>query len=175
MNYPNETIATIMTRRSIRAFEKKQVEEEKLQTVINAGLYAPSAMNQQPWHFVVIQKPELLSKIEEACSDFKRREFAFYHAPTLIVVFARKEGIAPIADGSLAIGNMVNAAASLGLGTCWINAVNPLFASEAGQALRKEIFPDMDYISVGSIVVGYPDCQNPEPSPRAEGTVSYIR
>lgn len=185
----NETLNTILSRRSIRKFEQTQIKDEELNTILEAGNIAPSAMNQQSWHFTVVQNEGVLNKIVEAIRtafknsgipNFEARakddNFSpFYNAPTFIIVTGNEKAIAPIHDGSLAIGNMMNAAHSLGVGTCWIHAVNFLFGTEEGKLLKGELGIPEDYIPVGSIAVGYKAIDAPAAPPRKENTVNIIK
>lgn len=176
----NETLKTIMSRRSIRAYNEEQLKEEDLKAIIDAGLYAPSAMNQQSWHFTVIQKRELINKVNEACKVAMQRtnnpDFnVFYNAPTVIIVSGDDKAVAPQNDGSLAMENMFLAGASLGIGSCWIHAIRGLINTEDGKNLIKELGIPEGYSIVGSGVFGYKASDSPAPSPRKEGTVNIIK
>ena len=120
----NEVICAIEGRRSIRSYRTDPVPEEKLEAVVKAGLMAPSAMNQQSWHFVVISGKGA-ERYRTYCIEKLGRD-PYYGAPAMILVFGKKDAIAPVCDGSLAIGNLLLAAKALGLGSCWIHCVNDL-------------------------------------------------
>lgn len=185
----NETLKTILNRRSIRKYEEKQIKDEELQAILEAGRFAPSAMNQQSWHITVIQNKEMLRKINEACKDalsksgiknFEERAKTenfqiFYNAPTFIIVTGDEKAIAPQNDGSLALGNMFLAAESLGIGSCWIHAMNFLFSTEEGKSLKKELGIPEGYTPVGSGAFGYKDGTSPSPAPRKENIVNIIK
>ncbi|MDF2984947.1 MAG: nitroreductase [Eubacterium sp.] len=185
----NETVKTILNRRSIRKYKAEQIGDQELNIILDAGKFAPSAMNQQPWHFTVVQNKEVLKRINEVCtaafskSGIKNYEdrakadnfSAFYNAPTFIIVTGDPTAIAPQNDGSLALGNMFNAAESLGIGSCWIHALNYVFSTEEGQALRRELGIPEGYVHVGAGAFGYKDMQQPAAPPRKEDTVNIIR
>lgn len=185
----NETLKSIMSRRSIRKYEQNQIKDEELLTILEAGKYAPSAMNQQPWHFTVVQNKEILQKINEACraafiksgnKNFEERAKAenfsiFYNAPTFIIVSGDEKAIAPQNDCSLALGNMFLAAESLGIGSCWIHAMNFLFTTEEGKSLKIELGIPEGYSPVGSGAFGYKAVESPSPAPRRNGTVNLIK
>lgn len=185
----NQTLKDLLSRRSIRKYKPDQIKDEELQSILEAGQYAPSAMNQQSWHFTVIQNPDVLNKVKEATraallnSGIQRYEaFAkaenfspFHNAPTLIIVFGDEKAIAPQHDGALAIGNMLLAAHAVGVGSCWIHAVNMLFASEEGKALKAELGVPEGYVSVASAAFGYNAGEAPKAPPRKEGTVNIIK
>ena len=124
----NETIQTLLTRRSIRKYQDIQVKENDLNLILKAGSYAPTGMGDQPWHFVAIQNPEVKERLLRICRE-KNGDNGdpFYGAPTIILVFVNMEACQPVKDGAQALGNMANAAASLGLGSCWINIEKEYF------------------------------------------------
>lgn len=185
----SETLETIRNRRSIRAFKDEQIRDRDLETILEAGKYAPSAANQQSWHFTVVQRKEALQKINQVAKvlyeksgnpRFEERAKAenfslFYNAPTYIIVSGEEKAIAPRADTALALGNMFLAAHDIGIGSCWIHAVNFLYGTEEGKALFKELGVPGDYIPFGSGAFGYSAADVPAPSERRAGTVNYIR
>lgn len=165
----NEVICAIEGRRSIRSYRTDPVPEEKLEAVVKAGLMAPSAMNQQSWHFVVISGKGA-ERYRTYCIENLGRD-PYYGAPAMILVFGKKDAIAPVCDGSLAIGNLLLAAKALGLGSCWIHCVNDLFKEEAAAA---EWGVPAGYRPVGSVALGFPAGEAPAAKPRKEGTVTRI-
>lgn len=165
----NEVIYAIEGRRSIRSYRTDPVPEEKLEAVVKAGLMAPSAMNQQSWHFVVISGKGA-ERYRTYCIEKLGRD-PYYGAPAMILVFGKKDAIAPVCDGSLAIGNLLLAAKALGLGSCWIHCVNDLFKEEAAAA---EWGVPAGYRPVGSVALGFPAGEAPAAKPRKEGTVTRI-
>jgi nitroreductase len=185
----NETLKTILNRRSFRAYKPEQIKDEELQTILDAGSYAPSGGNTQPWHFTVIQKSDVLQKINATCREamlksgnktFEERAKAenfsiFYHAPTLIVVSGDEKAITPQYDCALALGNMFLAAESIGVGSCWIHALSMLLNADAGKALSKELDIPEGYKVHGSGAFGYKTTEHPSPAPRKEGAVTIIK
>lgn len=131
----NATVDTILERRSVRSYAPQQITPDELETILEAGRSAPSGMNQQSAIAVAVQsKAELAQLVELAKAAVHQDHNPFYDAPTVILVFAKMTNLAPMEDGCTAIENMLLAAKSLGIGTCWIYAVNALFASDAGVA-----------------------------------------
>lgn len=185
----NEVIKTIMKRRSIRSYTQQQIEDDKLQTILDAGLYAPSAMNQQSWHFTVVQNKEMIQKINETCKgiflksgikNYEERAKSdnfdlFYNAPTLIIVSGDKNNITPQIDCAVAIENMFLVAESINIGSCWIHGVTTLSNSEEGSALIKELGIPDGYCIFGSGVFGYKGADSPDAAPRKEHTVNIIK
>jgi nitroreductase len=184
----NGTIKTIMERRSIRAYKPDQIKEEELNTILEAAKFAPSAINEQPWHFTVIQKKDVLDRINKACKDMfiksdnkifaeraKDENFSvFYNAPTFIIVSGTEKAVAPQVDCALALENMFLAAASMNIGSCWIHAVHSLFNTEEGRTLRTEFNIPEDHAVYCAGAFGY-KAMEASPAPRKENTVTIIR
>ena len=117
----NATVDTILERRSVRSYAPQQITPDELETILEAGRSAPSGMNQQSAIAVAVQsKAELAQLVELAKAAAHQDHNPFYDAPTVILVFAKMTNLAPMEDGCTAIENMLLAAKSLGIGTCWI-------------------------------------------------------
>ena len=176
----NETMQSILARRSYKIFDGRPIEEEALETIVTAGLYAPTGMNRQPWHFTVIRSKEWLDKFGEARRALplppgipKAAAAAFgepmRNAPVMIIVSA-KEGMTSMQDCCLAMENMLIAAASLGIMSGWDHAtVMDLFSQDS--ELKKELIPE-GYTVYAAAFFGYP---GPDVKDRGErkGTVEY--
>jgi nitroreductase len=172
----NETMNTLLNRRSIRKFKPEQITDEELNAVLEAGKYAPSGGGQQSATFVVVQKEECRKEITKMNSAVIGKDMdTYYGAPTIILVLAEKNKATPVEDGSVAIGNMHNAAHSLGLGACWIHREKQMFESEEGKLLLKKWGIEGEFIGVGSLILGYADCEQPEAAKRKENSVYVIK
>ncbi len=170
----NTTIQDLMARRSIRKYKPEQITREELQTVLNAGMCAPTAMNKQSPIIVAVQNKDdiaYLSKLNAAVKGMAGDPF--YGAPTVLVVLADAENANAVPDGSLVLGNLMNAAHAIGLGSCWINRAREVFATDEGKALLKKWGIEGDYIGVGNCILGYPD-EQPQMKPRKENYVHYV-
>lgn len=170
----NTTIQDLMTRRSIRKYKPEQITREELETVLNAGMRAPTAMNKQSPIIVSVQNKDdiaYLSKLNAAVKGMAGDPF--YGAPTVLVVLADAENANAVPDGSLVLGNLMNAAHAIGLGSCWINRAREVFATDEGKALLKKWGIEGDYIGVGNCILGYPD-EQPQMKPRKENYVHYV-
>lgn len=170
----NTTIQNLMTRRSIRKYKPEQITREELETVLNAGMCAPTAMNKQSPIIVAVQNKDdiaYLSKLNAAVKGMAGDPF--YGAPTVLVVLADAENANAVPDGSLVLGNLMNAAHAIGLGSCWINRAREVFATDEGKALLKKWGIEGDYIGVGNCILGYPD-EQPQIKPRKENYVHYV-
>lgn len=163
----NETVDAILNRRSIRSYQAEQISKNELETILEAGRYAPSGMNQQSARAVVIQsKSEMEKLVALAKTATHREQNPFYDAPTVILVFAKQSNLTPVEDGCTAIENMFLAAQSLSIGTCWIYAVTAMFASSEGKTWMQEHGVSEDFEIVGSLAVGYPAGEHPQPKER---------
>ena len=185
----NEFLQLIKNRRSIRQFKKEQVTNEEMQAIMEAAIFAPNAMNQQKWHFSVIQNKEMLDKMvsiirENMCNSgveflaarAKEASFdPFYGAPTVIYVTADAKAKFAAIDGALAAENIALAAASLNVGTNIQASPGFLFASPAGEALKKEMGIPNGYAYVCNVTAGYPDGPVPEAKPRNSEVITYIK
>lgn len=170
----NTTIQDLMTRRSIRKYKPEQITREELVTVLNAGMCAPTAMNKQSPIIVAVQNKDdiaYLSKLNAAVKGMAGDPF--YGAPTVLVVLADADNANAVPDGSLVLGNLMNAAHAIGLGSCWINRAREVFATDEGKALLKKWGIEGDYIGVGNCILGYPD-EQPQMKPRKENYVHYV-
>ncbi|MBO4832230.1 MAG: nitroreductase family protein [Oscillospiraceae bacterium] len=172
----NETMKSILARRSYKMFDGRPIDDESLDTIITAGLYAPTGMNSQPWHFTVIRSPEMLEKVGAARRALPTPPGVpaagdpMRNAPVMIVVSAR-DTLTAYEDSCLAMENMFIAAASLGIMSGWDHAtVRALF--KEGSDLKKELIPE-GYTVYAAAFFGYP---GPNVKDRGErkGTVEYI-
>lgn len=165
-----DSVKYLLERRSIRSYEEKQLTDEQLTTILKAGIFAPSGMNDHKWKLVVFKRGgEMDTIIRDADGD------PFYGAPALVAVFVDKDSHTPMQDGSLAIGNMLNAAYMLGLGSCWINSMASFFDTEAGKKLKGKYKVPENYFCVGSCVLGYTKGENPKPLDRPEDMVIFTK
>ncbi len=169
----NATLECLETRRSIRKYQKIQIKEEELQAILEAGIYAPNGAGRQSPVIVVAQDPEMvakLSKMNAAVAGINADPF--YGAPTVAVVLADKTA-APtwMEDAALVAGNILNAAHSVGVDSCYIYRAKEMFSSEEGLELLKEWGLNENYVGVANCILGYRDCEYPEPAPRKENYI----
>lgn len=181
---------TILHRRTIRRYEKRQIEESALQQILEAGLYAPSAGGRQGVLFAVCQDREVnqkLGKIKRANSNFRmatngnyisteqpsivddpKLVSSFYDAPTVITMFAPKKFLFAAEDCAVAAENMMLAADAMGIGSCYIGQGWTAFADPYGQEVLKRWGIRTDYYAVMQLLLGYPreGDKHPAPKPR---------
>ncbi len=185
----NETLKLIKQRRSIRSFKADQIRDEELQAVLEAGLYAPYAWDQTR-HFTVIQNKEILDRLNIAAKEAARqmdfehlRELGnnerfncLYNAPTLIIVSGDEQAPIPLeADCATATQNLLIAAESIGLGSCWIFFVLLAFNSTQGAELRKELKIPDGYKPYYSAVIGYKSEVTINIPERNSNLITYIK
>lgn len=154
----NEFIRTLCDRRSCRSYRPTQLREEELADILRAGTYAASGMGRQSAKIVVLQDPKDIARLERMNAEVLGKPDAhpFYGAPTVGLVLARADVHTAVEDGSLVMGNLMAAAYSLGVGSCWIHRAREEFDSPEGKALLKEWGIDGDWIGVGHCILGYP-------------------
>lgn len=172
----NETLYTLCHRRSIRKYRPEQVKEEELNAILEAGTWAPTGMGLQSPLIIAIQDPETIALLEERNAEIQKQPggHPFYGAPTVVAVVADGENPNWLQDGSLVMGNMMNAAYSLGVGSCWVNRAKEFFDTLEGKRMLARWNIDRKYRGVGFCLLGYADCDDPVPKPRKEGYIHKI-
>lgn len=172
----NETIEALATRRSCRAFSDRQVEDEKLTQILETGRYAPCGRGGQPVHFVVIQDAAVRERLSHMNAEIMGTGIdPFYGAPTIVAVLV-DDVPTGVEDGSLALGNMMNAAHALGVDSIWIHRAYEEFSSEEGRALLAEwgLPADGSLRGVGHCALGYAAKPLAEAAARKDNVV-YVR
>lgn len=170
----NEVIKCLKTRRSVRSYRKEQIKENELSAILEAGKYAPSGMNRQSAVMVVVQDEEtlgLLRRINSKIMSGNENGDPFYGAPTVVAVLADKRVPTCVEDGSLVMGNLMNAAASLGVASCWIHRARETFETKEGRALLEKWGLDENYIGIGNCILGYANGEKPDAKPRKDNYV----
>ena len=171
----NEVLRNIKTRRSCRAYTAQQVEPEKLKAILEAGTWAASGMGRQAPKIVVLTDAAEIAELERMNAEVLGNPEAhpFYGAPTVCVVLTDPEVNTCVEDGALVMGNLMLAAHSLGVASCWIHRARQEFDSPAGKALLKKWGVDERYIGVGHCLLGYAAQELPAPKPRKDDYVIY--
>ena len=162
-----ETLTVLKPRRSCRAYLPDPVEDEKLNAILEAGTYAATGMGRQSPIILVVKDPEVRAKLQKLNAAAMGMDIdPFYGAPELLVVLANKEMPTYVCDGSLVMGNMMNAAADLGVASCWIHRAKEEFESEEGKAILKRLGIEGDYEGIGNLILGYAAKPANAPAPR---------
>ena len=171
----NETIKNLVERRSCRKYSSTQIKEDELNSVLKAGEYAPTGMGMQSPIIVVLQNKSIIDKLSKINAKIMGKdEDPFYGAPTVLVVLADKNIGTYIEDGSLVLGNLMNAAYSLGLGSCWIHRAKEEFETDEGKELLKEWNLSENYVGIGHCILGYPE-EKSEAKPRKDGYIRFVK
>ncbi len=184
----------IRTRRSVREYKEEQVSDDDIKFLIDCARYAPSGLNMQPWSFLVIQNKEIMKKLSEAgkksmipllepmkntskkASDFliflkKKDTNMFYNASLLIIILGNKMVATADWDCAMAAQNMMLAAHSRNIGSCWIGGALPALMDEK---LLKELGAPAGYKAVAPLIFGYPTGRTEMPG-RNEPEVKWLK
>lgn len=171
----NEVIKAMKERRSVRSFKPEHVPQETLEQIMEAGLYAASGMNRQSAILISITNEELRNKISKANAAIMGIDKdPFYGAPDIIIVLADKSAPTYVYDGSLVMGNLMLAAHTLGVSSCWIHRAKEEFETEEFKALLKSLGIEGDYEGIGHCALGYAADPVPEAKPRRIGRIFHI-
>ena len=191
----NDVIETILKRRSIRAYKEEQIPDEDLKILLTCALYAPTGGNLQNSRFLVIQKPEFLSELNEAIQkNLAAREAVLgemmtkgilrartpgyhfiFHAPTLILAVAPRDHSNSMANCCCGLENIQIAAASMGLGSCWSNQLRWLTGEKEIRERLKKVGLRDDEDVFGGVSVGYPAVEPRKAAERREGRIQTDR
>lgn len=164
----------LKNRRSIRKYKPQQVSDAHLNAILEAGIYAPSGMNTQNSIMVAVRDRETRDQLSRMNAAVMGTDSdPFYGAPCVVVVLVEPERYTAVEDGSLVLGNLMNAAYEAGVGSCWIHRARQMFESEEGKALLRKWGLREDLIGVGNCILGYPD-EDPAPKPRREGRIVKV-
>ncbi len=168
----NEVIRALHERRSVRSYTDQMPEREKIEEVVEAGLWAASGMNSQGPIVVAVTNRELRDRLSAMNAEVMGRSGTdpFYGAPVVLVVLAPRDAPNRVYDGSLVMGNLMLAAHALGLGSCWIHRAREEFDTPEGKAILADLGVEGDYEGIGHCILGYP-AEAPDPKPRREGRV----
>ena len=170
-----ETLQDLLERRSCRSYKPDAVPEEVLAKILEAGTYAATGMGKQSPIIVAITDKEMRDKLSRMNAAVMGADMdPFYGAPVVLVVLANKQVPTYIYDGSLVLGNMLNAAHALGIGSCWIHRAKEEFASEEGKAILASLGIEGDYEGIGHCILGYAAEEAKAPVPRKDGYIYRI-
>ncbi len=169
----NETVKNLVSRKSCRKFKPEHISRQEMEDIVAAGLNAPSGMNRQPARFVVVQDDAMVEQLSKMNAAVAGMPFdPFYGARDVIIVLAKKE-MTYLYDGSLAMGNLLNAAWSMGIDCRWIHRAKEVFASDEGKALLQAWGIEEDVEGIGFCILGHAE----EEKPKTEiipGRVFYV-
>ena len=159
----SETLQVIRERRSCKSYKPDMIPEEVIQTIAEAGTWAPSGMGRQSAIIVAITNKELRDRLSRMNAQIMGADMdPFYGAPVVLVVLADKKVPTHVYDGALVMENLLLAAADLGIGSCWIHRAKEEFESAEGKEILKALGIEGDYEGIGHCILGYPAAEPKE-------------
>lgn len=171
----NDMLKLMETRRSVREYTSEMPDKKDIDAVIKAGLEAASGRNKQSAIIVAITDKATRDELSRAnAAVFGVQSDPFYGAPVVLVVLAKKEVTTAIYDGSLCLGNMMLAAHSLGLGSCWIHRAREVFETAQWKEWLKSLGIEGEYEGIGNLILGYPKGDLPPFKERNPERVFYV-
>ena len=173
----NETLKVLETRRSCRNFKPDMIKEEELKAILRAGTYAATGMGRQSPIIIAVTDKETRDAISDAnrmVAGMPEGTDPFYGAPVILIVLANKAVVTHVYDGALVMGNLMNAAESLGVASIWIHRAKEEFESDFGKAILKKLGIEGEYEGIGHCALGYAAAPPGEAAPRKEGYIYYI-
>lgn len=176
MSESNITLELMQTRRSVRGFKPDPVPEEILDQIVEAGTWAATGRNRQSPVIIKVTNRELIRKLSKLNGEIMGTDSdPFYGAPAVLIVLADKTVPTYLYDGSLVMGNLMLAAHSLGIGSCWIHRAKEEFQLPEGKEILKSLGIEGDYEGIGHCVLGYAEGEYPHTKPRKENWVYTIK
>ena len=177
-NKPQKDIAmeNLLTRRSVRQYTAEIPPKEVIEEICKAGTYAPTGMNKQSPIIIAVTNRELRDSLSRMNARVMGNDSIdpFYGAPVVLVVLADKDtSHTYLEDGSLVMGNLMNAAHAKGLGSCWIHRAKEVFETPEGKQILADLGIEGNYVGIGNCILGYVDGEYPEAKPRKENWVYW--
>lgn len=172
----NKVIESLKSRRSIRKYKSDMPSKEVIDKILEVGSYAPTGMNRQSPIIIAITNREVRDRLSKLNAKIMGRDGIdpFYGAPIILIVLVDKKCSTAIYDGSLVMGNLMNAAHALGLGSCWIHRAKEEFETDEGKKMLKSLGIEGDYEGIGHCILGYVDMELPQASPRKDDYIYRI-
>ncbi len=172
-----EALENLLTRRSIRDFDENRMPDSKtIELIAKAGTYAPCSRGRQSGRIIVITNKEVRDRLSKLNAYyFGVDSDPFYNAPVVFAVLVDRSINNHMYDGPLIMGNLLNAAHALGLGSCWIHRAKEIFDSDEGKQMLKDWGVHGDYEGIGFCVVGYSSKDVPLAKPRKDDFVVYVK
>ena len=174
----NDTLKVLETRRSCRNFKPDMVPEEILEQILKAGTYAATGMGKQSPIIIAVTKKELRDQLSEENRKIMGAPEGmdpFYGAPVILIVLAKKTVPTHVYDGALVMGNLMNAAESLGVANIWIHRAKEEFESDFGKKILADLGIEEEYEGRGHCALGYAAEPAKAAAARKENYVYYVR
>ncbi|MCD7950212.1 MAG: nitroreductase [Erysipelotrichaceae bacterium] len=170
----SELYDALLNRRSIRSYNDKPVSKETIEKIVEAGKFAPTGMGRQSPIIIAVTNKEMRDKLSRLNAKVMNKDIdPFYGAPAVLVVLADKEVPTHVYDGSLVMGQLMLAAYSEGVSSCWIHRAKEVFESDEGKAILKDLGIEGEYEGIGHCILGYSD-NIPQPKERKDNYIYYV-
>lgn len=173
----NTAMENLLTRRSVRQYTDQMPPMEVIEEICKAGTYAPTGMNKQSPIIIAVTNREMRDSLSRLNARVLGNDSIdpFYGAPVVLVVLADKDSsYTYLEDGSLVMGNLMNAAHAKGLGSCWIHRAKEVFESEEGKQILADLGIEGNYVGIGNCILGYVAGEYPKAKPRKENWVYWV-
>ena len=171
-----DALYNMLTRRSIRKYKPYMVPEEVLEKIIEVGTYAATGRGLQSPIIIAVTDKKMRDRLSALNASIMGTDAdPFYGAPVVLIVLADKSVRTYLYDGSLVMGNLMNAAHAFGISSCWIHRAKEEFESREGKKILDDLGITGDYEGIGHCILGYSDCPDPVPRERKKNYVYYIK
>lgn len=171
----NEIIKTIKERRSVRRFKPDMIPDNIIEQIAEAGTYSATGMGKQSPIILAVTDKALRDRLSKMNAKIMGKDIdPFYGAPAVLVVLADKACPTYVYDGALVMGNLMLAARSLGVGSCWVHRAKEEFESPEGKEILASLGIEGDYEGIGHCVLGYADGEQPKAAPRKENWIYRV-
>lgn len=171
----NEILNAMRERRSCRAYTSDPIPKELLDQILEAGTYAATGRGLQAPIILAVTNCALRDRLSAMnAAVMGSQSDPFYGAPVVLVVLADRKVPTYLYDGSLVMGNLMLAAHTLGLGSCWIHRAKEEFDSSEGKAILRELGITGDYEGIGHCILGYPAADPKAAAPRKKSYICHI-
>ena len=171
----NETLRTLIERRSCRSYRPDPIPQEVLDQILEAGTYAATGMGRQSPVMIAVTDKNMRDRLSRMnAAVLGAGSDPFYGAPVVIVVLADRRVGTYLYDGSLVMGNLMNAAHALGIGSCWIHRAKEEFESAEGKEILKSLGIGDSYEGIGHCILGYAAKEDSPAAPRKKDYIYRI-
>ena len=178
MKQVETTREAMINRRSVRKYKTDMIPRDIIERVVEVGTYAANGRGHQASIILAVTNKELRDKLSEMnrkIGGWDEGFDPFYGAPVVLVVLAEKDWPTHVYDGSLVMGNLMLAAHTEGIGSCWIHRAKEEFETEWGKELLKSLGISGEYVGIGHCALGYADGETPKAAKRKVNRVFYIK
>ena len=172
----NEIIKAMIERRSCKSYKSDMLQKETIDKIIEAGLWAANGRALQTPVIVAVTDKKIRDRLSELnAAVMGANSDPFYNAPVVLIVLAPKEHPNRVYDGSLVMGNLMLAAHSMGVGSCWIHRAKEVMETEDGKAILKAAGLEGEWEGIGNCVLGLPEGPLKEAQPRKTDRVYWVK